>query len=59
LRGRAGRPLHRQAAFAGHQAYRIEVTDRLYERGVSLPCSVGITPEQRTRVVAFLAGARR
>ena len=53
------RPLHRQPAFAGHQAYRIEVTDRLYARGVSLPCSVGITPEQRARVVAFLAGARR
>jgi perosamine synthetase len=53
------RPLHRQPAFAGHQAYRIEVTDRLHARGVSLPCSVGITSEQRARVVAFLAGARR
>ena len=53
------RPLHRQPAFAGHQAYRVEVADRLYERGVSLPCSVGITAEQRDRVVAFLAEARR
>jgi perosamine synthetase len=53
------RPLHRQPAFAGRQAYRVEVADRLYERGVSLPCSVGITAEQRERVVAFLAEARR
>ena len=53
------RPLHRQPAFAGRQTYRVEVADRLYERGVSLPCSVGITGEQRDRVVAFLAEARR
>ncbi len=53
------RPLHRQPVFAGHQAYRVEVADRLYARGVSLPCSVGITPEERDRVVAFLATARR
>ena len=52
------RPLHRQPVFEGHQAYRVEVADRLYARGVSLPCSVGITPEERERVVAFLAGAR-
>ncbi|MBI4591551.1 MAG: LegC family aminotransferase [Candidatus Rokubacteria bacterium] len=52
-------PLHRQPIFAGSPAYRIEVADRLYERGVSLPCSVGITAEERDRVVAFLAGARR
>jgi len=51
-------PLHRQPAFAEHQAYRIEVADHLYGRGVSLPCSVGITAEERARVVAFLAAAR-
>jgi perosamine synthetase len=53
------RPLHRQPAFAGHQAYRIEVADHLYARGVSLPCSVGLTSEERLRVVAFLAAARK
>lgn len=51
------RPLHRQPIFAGHQAYRIEIADHLYARGVSLPCSVGITSEERDRVVAFLAAA--
>ena len=50
------RPLHRQPVFAGSQAYRIEVADRLYARGLSLPCSVGITPEERDRVVAALRG---
>jgi perosamine synthetase len=50
-------PLHRQPAFAEHEAYRIEVADHLYARGVSLPCSVGITAEERGRVVAFLAAA--
>jgi dTDP-4-amino-4,6-dideoxygalactose transaminase len=50
-------PLHRQPVFAGSQAYRIEVADRLYARGVSLPCSVAITPEERERVVGFLAHA--
>lgn len=53
------RPLHRQPAFSDRQAYRIEVADRLYERGVSLPCSAGITAAQRERVIAFLAAARR
>jgi perosamine synthetase len=51
-------PLHRQPAFAVHQAYRIEVADDLHLRGVSLPCSVGITAEERERVIAFLAEAR-
>jgi perosamine synthetase len=53
------RPLHLQPAFAGSQTYRIEVAERLYACGVSLPCSVGITPEERERVVRYLAEARR
>jgi perosamine synthetase len=52
-------PLHRQPVFAGTQAYRIEVADGLHARGVSLPCSVGITPAEIGRVVDFLARARR
>ena len=50
-------PLHRQPVFEGAQAYRVEVADRLHARGVLLPCSVGITAEERERVVAFLAAA--
>jgi len=53
------RPLHRQPVFAGSQAYRVEVADGLWARGVLLPCSVGITPEERERVVDFLARQRR
>ena len=53
------RPLHRQPAFADSQAYRIEVADRLYAAGVSLPCSVGITPEERAAVVEFLKAAQQ
>ena len=51
------RPLHRQPLYAGAQAYRIEVADRLYERGLSLPCSVGITADERQTVAAALVAA--
>ena len=51
-------PLHRQPVFAECEAFRVEHADALHARGVSLPCSVGITPEARARVVAFLAGQR-
>ena len=52
------RPLHHQPAFAGCRSHRIEIADRLYDRGVSLPCSVDITSEEREAVVAALAAAR-
>jgi perosamine synthetase len=52
-------PLHCQAPFAGSRSYRIEVADRLHARGVCLPCSVGITPDERERVVAWVAAAAR
>ena len=45
------RPLQLQPAFARSQTYRIEVATRLYDRGLSLPCSVGILPEERQAVV--------
>jgi perosamine synthetase len=49
-------PLHRQPPFRDRcQAYRVEVADFLHARGLSLPCSVGITPAQRARVIEFLA----
>lgn len=50
------RPLNRQPAFAGAQAYRVEVAERLYARGMSLPCSAGITPDERRAVVDAVAG---
>jgi perosamine synthetase len=48
------RPLHLQPAFANAQCHAIEVAPRLYARGLSLPCSVGITPEERRAVVEAL-----
>jgi perosamine synthetase len=51
------RPLHRQPLYAGAQAHRIEVADKLYERGLSLPCSVGITADERQAVAAALVAA--
>ena len=51
-------PLHRQPVYRDScQAYRIEVADRLHARGLSLPCSVSITAEQRDRVIRCLARA--
>jgi perosamine synthetase len=51
------RPLHLQPAFRDAQTHRVEVAERLYARGLSLPCSVGITAEERQAVVEAL-GAR-
>ena len=48
------RPLHLQPAFAAAQCHAIEVAPRLSARGLSLPCSVGITPEERRTVVEAL-----
>jgi perosamine synthetase len=52
-------PLHRQPPFRDRcQAYRVEVADLLHARGLSLPCSVGITADQRARVIEFLANLK-
>jgi len=48
------RPLHLQPLFAQAQAYRLEAAPRLYDRGLSLPCSVGISPDERRAVVEAL-----
>ncbi len=45
------RPLHLQPAFREAQRGPGGVAERLYRRGLSLPCSVGITPEERQDVV--------
>jgi dTDP-4-amino-4,6-dideoxygalactose transaminase len=48
------RPLNIQPVFATLQTYRVEVAPRLYDRGLSLPCSVAITPSERETVAATL-----
>jgi len=47
-------PLHRQPPFAGACRGPIEVADRLWDRGVLLPCSAGITVEERQAVIDAL-----
>lgn len=51
------RPLNSQPVFKAAQSYEVEVAARLYERGLSLPCSVGITPGERESVAAHLVAA--
>ena len=53
------RPLHLQPVFRDRQAYRVETAPRLWERGLSLPCSVAITPDERRTVVTELEQALR
>jgi perosamine synthetase len=47
-------PLHRSPAHAGAPAYRGEVADRLHRDCLSLPCSVGLRPEDQERVIEAL-----
>ena len=48
-------PLHRQPPFRGARVGRaIEVADRLWDRGLCLPSSVGITAEERQTVIDAL-----
>jgi dTDP-4-amino-4,6-dideoxygalactose transaminase len=44
-------PLHRQPPFRGARVGAIEVADRLWDRGLCLPSSVGITAEERQTVI--------
>ena len=48
------RPLNLQPAFRAAQTAGTSVAERIYVRGLSLPCSVGITPEERQDVVDAL-----
>jgi len=52
------RPVHRQVPFLDCQSYKIEVADLLYQQGISLPCSVGLTREQQDRVVTQILALR-
>jgi perosamine synthetase len=52
-------PAHRQRSYRNCEAYRIEVADRLYDQGVSLPSSVGTTDEEMMRVATVIEGMGR
>jgi len=48
------RPLHRSDAHPLAQAYRVEVADFLHSVTLSLPCSVGLSPEDVARVIEVI-----
>ena len=52
------RPVHRQVPYLDCQSYKIEVADRLYEQGITLPSSVGLTREQQDRVIGEILAKR-
>jgi perosamine synthetase len=47
-------PIHSLSPYREAQAYRIEVADWLYERALSIPCSVSLTEEDQDRVIHAL-----
>ena len=51
-------PLHRSKAHAGSLSYRIEVTDKIHSKALSLPSSTGLSERDLNLVVAAVAGAR-
>jgi len=50
-------PLHLSLAHRGAQSYRCETAEGLARMALSLPCSVGIKPEQQTRVIEAIANS--
>jgi perosamine synthetase len=52
-------PIHLLKPYESAQTYRIEVIPRLYKECLSIPCSVGLTEAQQTRVIESIAAAQR
>jgi dTDP-4-amino-4,6-dideoxygalactose transaminase len=50
------RPLHLQPPYAGVRRLGGEVGEDLFERGVSLPCSSSLSPDDQDRVVEAVLG---
>jgi perosamine synthetase len=47
-------PVHSLTPYKHELAYHVETADTLYRDALSLPCSVGLTDEQQTRVIHAL-----
>ena len=52
-------PIHSLPPYSEAQAYRIEVADWLYERALSIPCSVGLSDTEQDRVIATIRARAR
>jgi len=48
---RLWKPVHMQKPYQGFQTYRVETAPRVYKRGLTLPCSVGLDHEDQQMVV--------
>lgn len=44
-------PIHQSGAHGGKGAPEMPVADRLYQQALSLPCSVGLSKDEQTRVI--------
>jgi perosamine synthetase len=45
-------PIHALPPYQQYQSYAVEHSIRLYERGIALPCSVGLTAGDQERVIS-------
>lgn len=52
-------PLHSLSPFRECATYKVAVADYLYERSLSLPCSVGLDNEQQQSVIRVIKDIRR
>ncbi|MEU3274238.1 DegT/DnrJ/EryC1/StrS family aminotransferase [Saccharomonospora sp. NPDC006951] len=52
-------PLHRQAPYRGVERLGGDVADRIYERGISIPSSPGLTEDDRVTVIKAVEGLFR
>jgi perosamine synthetase len=50
-------PIHLSPAYVGPAHSRYKVAERLFTKGLSLPCSSGLTLEQQERVIAEITSA--
>jgi perosamine synthetase len=51
-------PIHLSGAHRGAQAYRCDVSERLFRDALSLPCSVDLRPDDQARVIQTVLAGR-
>ncbi|MBI5523551.1 MAG: LegC family aminotransferase [Desulfarculus sp.] len=51
-------PLHQSPALAGSFSLGCPVSERLYQQGLCLPCSVGLTPSDQELVIGAIAAGQ-
>lgn len=52
-------PIHSLPPYQAEQAYDVEVADWLYQRALSIPCSVGLSDADQDRVIAEIRQSAR